>query len=34
MLSALNVIARIPTEEIFIAPTDPRTEEYVTGKFG
>jgi phosphate transport system ATP-binding protein len=23
-----------PTEEIFTAPKDPRTEEYVTGKFG
>ncbi len=23
-----------PTEEIFTKPTDPRTEEYVTGKFG
>jgi phosphate transport system ATP-binding protein len=23
-----------PTPEIFTAPTDPRTEEYVTGKFG
>ena len=23
-----------PTQEIFTAPTDPRTEEYVTGKFG
>jgi phosphate transport system ATP-binding protein len=23
-----------PTQEIFTTPTDPRTEEYVTGKFG
>ena len=23
-----------PTEEIFTNPSDPRTEEYVTGKFG
>jgi phosphate transport system ATP-binding protein len=23
-----------PTQEIFTKPTDPRTEEYVTGKFG
>ena len=23
-----------PTQEIFTAPSDPRTEEYVTGKFG
>ena len=23
-----------PTEEIFTKPDDPRTEEYVTGKFG
>ncbi len=23
-----------PTDEIFTTPTDPRTEEYVTGKFG
>ncbi len=23
-----------PTDEIFTAPSDPRTEEYVTGKFG
>ena len=23
-----------PTQEIFTNPTDPRTEEYVTGKFG
>jgi len=23
-----------PTDEIFTNPTDPRTEEYVTGKFG
>ena len=23
-----------PTEEIFTKPSDPRTEEYVTGKFG
>jgi phosphate transport system ATP-binding protein len=23
-----------PTKEIFTKPTDPRTEEYVTGKFG
>ena len=23
-----------PTEELFTNPTDPRTEEYVTGKFG
>jgi phosphate transport system ATP-binding protein len=22
------------TQEIFTTPTDPRTEEYVTGKFG
>ena len=23
-----------PTHEIFTTPSDPRTEEYVTGKFG
>jgi len=23
-----------PTREIFTQPKDPRTEEYVTGKFG
>jgi phosphate transport system ATP-binding protein len=23
-----------PTREIFTTPKDPRTEEYVTGKFG
>jgi phosphate transport system ATP-binding protein len=23
-----------PTQEIFTTPSDPRTEEYVTGKFG
>jgi phosphate transport system ATP-binding protein len=23
-----------PTQEIFTKPRDPRTEEYVTGKFG
>jgi phosphate transport system ATP-binding protein len=23
-----------PTEKIFTNPNDPRTEEYVTGKFG
>jgi phosphate transport system ATP-binding protein len=23
-----------PTQDIFTRPTDPRTEEYVTGKFG
>jgi phosphate transport system ATP-binding protein len=23
-----------PTQEIFTNPSDPRTEEYVTGKFG
>jgi phosphate transport system ATP-binding protein len=23
-----------PTQEIFTTPTDPRTEDYVTGKFG
>jgi phosphate transport system ATP-binding protein len=23
-----------PTQEIFTTPHDPRTEEYVTGKFG
>jgi phosphate transport system ATP-binding protein len=23
-----------PTQEIFTTPNDPRTEEYVTGKFG
>jgi phosphate transport system ATP-binding protein len=23
-----------PTQEIFTNPKDPRTEEYVTGKFG
>jgi phosphate transport system ATP-binding protein len=33
MLSG-RVIEVGPTDEIFTAPTDPRTEEYVTGKFG
>ena len=23
-----------PTQDIFTSPNDPRTEEYVTGKFG
>jgi phosphate transport system ATP-binding protein len=23
-----------PTEQIFTKPSDPRTEQYVTGKFG
>jgi phosphate transport system ATP-binding protein len=29
-----ELIEHSPTDTIFSNPTDPRTEEYVTGKFG
>jgi phosphate transport system ATP-binding protein len=29
-----ELVEHSPTERIFSNPTDPRTEEYVTGKFG
>jgi phosphate transport system ATP-binding protein len=29
-----RLVAVGPTQEMFTTPSDPRTEEYVTGKFG
>ena len=29
-----DLIEHAPTEKIFSNPDDPRTEEYITGKFG
>ena len=29
-----DLVEHAPTEKIFTNPDDPRTEEYITGKFG
>jgi phosphate transport system ATP-binding protein len=29
-----TVIEAGPTDQIFTRPTDPRTEDYITGRFG
>ncbi len=29
-----NLVEEGPTEELFVAPTDPRTHDYIHGKFG
>jgi phosphate transport system ATP-binding protein len=29
-----EIVEHAPTEQVFTAPSDPRTEQYVTGKFG
>ena len=33
-LGGLDLVEHAPTEKIFSNPDDPRTEEYITGKFG